>query len=72
MAKLTQPDNFNFNKPAALLGGKQKFSRYHLTAKLHKDEEDVYTCIFALVYAMESYAEHVFENFISGQDDYNV
>ena len=63
MPKFNPPphEQFNFERPSEWPEWKQRFSRYRLASKRHKNDEDAQ--ISSLVYAMDRESEHVFKSF---------
>ena len=66
MAKFAPPMNFSFDKPAEWPEYKQRFERFRIATKLHKDEGAVQ--VSCLIYAMGSEAENIFKTFVFAED----
>ncbi|KAK3085333.1 hypothetical protein FSP39_001659 [Pinctada imbricata] len=66
MPKFNPPESFNFERPSDWQEWKERFARYRLASKLHKDDEDIQ--ISALIYAMGRQAEHIFKSFVFATD----
>lgn len=67
MAKFNPPENFTFDKPTEWPEWKQRFERYRVATKLHKDEGQVQ--VSCLIYAMGNEAENIFKSFTFAQEE---
>ena len=50
-----------------MAGLKQRFERYRIATKLHKDDEDIQ--VNSLIYAMGKEAEHIFKSLAFDEGD---
>ena len=62
MPKFNPPPSFNFSNPSEWPDWKQRFERYRIATKLHKDDEDIQ--VNSLIYAMGKEAEHIFKSLV--------
>lgn len=61
MAKFPPPENFDFTRPELWPEWRQRFKRFRIATKLHKETEEVQVC--TLLYSLGKEAEHVFKTF---------
>ncbi|XP_052817965.1 uncharacterized protein K02A2.6-like [Mya arenaria] len=61
MLRLNPPESFNFANPVEWPDWKQRFSRFRMATKLHKDDGEVQVSV--LVYSMGKEAEHIVKTF---------
>lgn len=67
MAKFNPPTNFPFDKPTEWPDWKQRFERYRIATKLHKDEGQVQ--VSCLIYAMGNEAENIYKSLTFATDE---
>ena len=60
------PESFNFERPSEWPEWKERFTRYRLASKLHKDTDDVQ--ISALIYSMGRQGEHIFKSLVFAEE----
>ena len=61
MAKLSPPENFRFDTPSAWPEWRERFMRYRMAIKLHKEDGEVQ--VSCLIYAMGRQAEQIYKTF---------
>ena len=61
MPHFKQPEQFNFLQPSEWPTWSQRFKRFRLAEKLHKEEGDIQ--VSALLYAMGDESETIFKTF---------
>ena len=66
MAKFSQIESLKFEKPATWPEWKQRFSRYRLATKLHKEDEEIQ--VSALIYSMGPEAETALKSFTFAEE----
>ncbi|XP_042071854.1 uncharacterized protein K02A2.6-like [Haplochromis burtoni] len=67
MAKFNPPTSFPFDKPTEWPDWKQRFERYRIATKLHKDEGQVQ--VSCLIYAMGNEAENIYKSLTFAADE---
>ena len=60
------PESFNFERPSEWPEWKERFTRYRLASKLHKDTDEVQ--ISALIYSMGRQGEHIFKSLVFAEN----
>ena len=61
MSKFSPPENFRFDQPATWPEWRERFGRFRLATKLHKEDGEVQ--VSSLIYAMGRQAEHIYKTF---------
>ena len=60
------PESFNFERPSEWPEWKERFTRYRLASKLHKDTDEVQ--ISALIYSMGQQGKHIFKSLVFAEE----
>jgi hypothetical protein len=66
MPKFNPPENFNFSNPSEWTDWKQRFARFRIATKLHKEDGKIQ--ISSLIYALGREAEHIFRTFVFNKE----
>ena len=61
MPKFNAPEPMSFDAPAKWPEWKERFARFRIATKLHKDDGEVQ--VASLIYAMGRQAENIFKSF---------
>ena len=61
MPKFNPPEPMSFDAPAKWPEWKERFARFRIATKLHKDEGEIQ--VASLIYAMGRQAENIFKSF---------
>lgn len=66
---LIRQRTFNFSNPSEWPDWRQRFTRYRIATKLHKDDDDIQ--VNSLIYAICKEAEHIFKSlaFAEAEDE---
>jgi hypothetical protein len=70
MPKFNPPENFNFSNPSEWTDCKQRFARFRIATKLHKEDDEIQ--ISSLIYALGREAEHIFRTFVFKEGEEKV
>ena len=62
MPKFNPPEPMSFEAPAKWPEWKERFARFRIATKLHKDEGEIQ--VASLIYAMGRQAENIFKSFM--------
>jgi hypothetical protein len=70
MPKFHPPENFSFSNPSEWTDWKQRFARFRIATKLHKEDGQIQ--ISCLIYALGRQVEHIFRTFVFNEGEEKV